>query len=80
MGSIFFRNLNNWEVDEAERLFLRLGTKKLFAGLEDKPQWEETKNGDFSTKVMYKVLENGPSFAFPSVNIWGVQVQPKLCL
>ena len=43
--------------------------KKLFAELEDKPRWEETKSGDFSAKSMYKVLEDDPSFAFPSVSV-----------
>ena len=40
----------------------------------DKPWWEETKSGDFSTKAMYKVLEVGHSFTFPSAKIWGVFV------
>ena len=34
---IFFRHRNDWEVGEVERLFLRLGSKKLFAELDDKP-------------------------------------------
>ena len=78
MGSLFCRHLNDWEVDKEERLFLWLGTKILFMELDDKPRWEETKSGDFSTKAMYKLLEAGSSFAFPSANIWGVLVQPKL--
>ena len=48
--------------------------------IDDKPRWEETKNGDFSTRAMYKLLEVGSSFVFPSSNIWGVHVQPKLCI
>lgn len=37
---IFFRYLNDWEVSE---VFLRLGVKKLFAKLDDKPWWEGTR-------------------------------------
>ena len=40
---IFCRHLNDWEVDEVEGLFLRLGTKNLFLEGVDKLQWEETK-------------------------------------
>ena len=74
---IFCRHLNDLEVDEVEGLFLRLGTKKLILEGMDKPRWEETKNEDFSTKAMYKVLGVGLYSAFPSANIWRVRVQPK---
>ena len=49
---IFFRNLNDWEVEEVVGLFLRLGSKKLFMEIDDKPRWEEMKNGDFSTRAL----------------------------
>ena len=44
---IFYRHLNDWEVDEVESLFLRLGTNKLFLEGMDKTRWVETKIGDF---------------------------------
>ena len=65
--------------EEVVSLFLRLGSKKLFMEIDDKPQWEETKNGVFSARAMYKLLEVGSPSVFPSGNIWGVRVQPKLC-
>ena len=74
---IFYRHLNDWEVDEVDGLFSRLGSKNLFLEGVDKLRWEEIKSGDFSTKAMYKVLEAGHSFAFPLANIWGVRIQPK---
>ena len=49
--------------------FLRLGSKKLFMKIDDKPRWEETKNGDFSTRAMYKLLEADSPYVFPSGNI-----------
>ena len=61
-----------------EVLFLRLGIKKLFLEGVDKPWWEETNSGNFSTKAMYKVLEADHSFVFPSANFWGVHAQPKI--
>ena len=49
---IFIRHLNDWEVGEVKRIFLRLGSKKLYEELDDKPRWEETKSANFSTKAM----------------------------
>ena len=40
----------------------------------------ETKHSEFTIKAMYKVLDAIPTISFPSANIWGVRVQPKIYL
>ena len=47
--------------------------------IDDKPRWEETKKGDFSTRAIYKLLEANSPYVFPSGNILGVRVRLKLC-
>ena len=59
------RHLNDWEVDEVEGLFLRLGTKNLFLEGVDKPRWEETQSRGFSTKAMYWCWRLALTLLFP---------------
>ena len=48
-------------------------------GLEDTVRWEGSRNGVFTVKSVYKMLEQRPSVLFPWKCIWRNYAQPKLC-
>ena len=45
---------------------------------EDGVRWFESKDGKFSVKSLYKVLEPDSSVFFPIKIIWNSWVQPKI--
>ena len=45
---------------------------------EDGVRWFESKDGKFSVKSLYKVLEPESSVCFPMKIIWNSLVQPKI--
>ena len=51
-------------------LFLTTKVKKVIEGLDDTIWWEGLRNGVFSVKSLYKILEQRPSISFPWKCIW----------
>ena len=47
---------------------------------EDRVRWLVSKDGNFSVKSLYKVLESDSSVCFPMKIIWNSWVQPKISL
>ena len=74
----FSRPLNDWEVGSAERFLPCLDEMRVHKDDEDKVLWTETKNGKYTLKSLYMVLESGSSISFPWSNIWKAWVHPRV--
>ena len=66
----FIRLFNYWELEDVERPLLQLRDKKVIKGLGDTFQWKRARNGVFSVKSLYKMLEQRPSVSFHWKCIW----------
>ena len=53
----FTRSFNDWELVEVENLLGRLGGERVLLDEEAEVRWLESKDGNFSIKSLYKVLE-----------------------
>ena len=49
------------------------------SGVEDKVLWNGQKNGPFSVKSLFKVLEPAPLVYFPANTIWHPKLKPRIC-
>ena len=74
----FIRPLNDWEVDEVERLLLWLGGKRVNLVEDDGVLWPPTKSGKFYIKSLYKALGPESSVYFPMKIIWNSYAQQKI--
>ncbi|RVX11584.1 LINE-1 retrotransposable element ORF2 protein [Vitis vinifera] len=72
----FSRPFNDWEV---ERLLLIIRGRRLNPLLEDCLLWKETKDGIFSVKSLYGILDSRRGVQFPINIIWNPCVPTKVC-
>ncbi|RVW35452.1 putative ribonuclease H protein [Vitis vinifera] len=75
----FSRPFNEWEVEEVERLLLIIWGRRLNPLLEDSLLWKETKDGIFSVKSIYSILDSRRGVQFPINIIWNPCVPTKVC-
>ncbi|KAJ9696951.1 hypothetical protein PVL29_008942 [Vitis rotundifolia] len=75
---LFTRAFNDWEIESVERLLQKIHVCRVQRDEEDKVIWTVSKNGAFSVKSLYSILERGGSSLFPSKSIWRVRVPPKV--
>ena len=75
---VFSRSFNDWEMEDVESFLGRIGEKRVTKGVEDTIRWVEAKNGMFSIKSMYNVLQQRSVISFPWKCIWKNCVQPKV--
>ena len=66
----FTRPFNVWELVEVENLLGRLCGERVLLDEEDEVRWLKSKDGNFSVKSLYKVLEPNSSVCFPLKIIW----------
>ena len=71
----FSRPFNDWEV---ERFLQVLQNKKIKPSQDDKLLLKEAKEGAFSVKLMYKVLDQSPTNVFPYQSIWNPYVPNRV--
>ena len=55
----FERHFNDWELEEAQRLICAVSTKSLSPLSVDRLRWNGAKDGMFSVKSSYDLLESG---------------------
>ena len=65
-------------MDEVENLLGSLCEERVMLDEEDRVRWSVSKDGKFSVKSLYKVLEPNSSMCFPMKTIWNSWVQPKM--
>ena len=75
---VFSRSFNDWEMEDVESFLGRIGKKRVIEGVEDTVRWAGAKNGMFSVKSMYSVLQQRSVISFPWKCIWKNCVQPKV--
>ncbi|RVW39723.1 LINE-1 reverse transcriptase-like [Vitis vinifera] len=74
----FNRPFNDWELEEVGRLLRCLEGKMVRVDEEDRVRWVESKDGVFSVKSLYRVMQPVSSAWFPSKIIWMSYAQPKI--
>ena len=62
---LFTRPLNDWEVEEVERLISLIGKVTVVDVMEDGLIWKENRDVFFSVKSMYKALRPRCPKSFP---------------
>ena len=80
LESSFFRPFNDWELEEVNNFLTCLSRTKVQPSLEDKVRggWKK-KNGLFSVKSMFKVLDSASHGYFPVNIIWQPKIQSRMC-
>ncbi|RVW23454.1 putative ribonuclease H protein [Vitis vinifera] len=74
----FSRPFNDWEVEEVERLLVIIRGRRLNPLAEDCLLWKETKDGIFSVKSLYSILDSRRGVQFPINIIWNPCVPTKV--
>ncbi|RVW50222.1 Threonine--tRNA ligase, mitochondrial 1 [Vitis vinifera] len=74
----FSRPFNDWEVEEVERLLVIIRGRRLNPLAEDCLLWKETKDGIFSVKSLYSILDSRSGVQFPINIIWNPCVPTKV--
>ena len=74
----FTRYFNDWEMDEVQN-FINLISRKKNQLERDKLLWKRNKNGIFSIKANFKLLEGWNLKSVPLKVLWNGCVPPKVC-
>ena len=75
---LFSRAFNDWEIEMVEHFMLKIQAFRVQREDEDRVVWTTSKNGVFSVKLSYSILELGDSHLFPCNSIWRVNIPPKV--
>ena len=59
-------------------LLLRLQGRRVYSDVEDQVVWTKSKDGRFSVKSLYKVLEPESQGDFPTRVIWNSMMPPRV--
>ena len=71
------RSFNDRELEDLENFLLTLQGKRVFLGKEDNMFLKEVKEGCFSRKFLYEVLDHTSTVLFPYRYIWNSYVPTK---
>ena len=74
----FEKHFNDWELEEAQRFICIVSTKSLSPLLDDRLRWNGAKDGTFSVKSSYDLLEGGRQQLVPFKMIWNPLVPTKV--
>ena len=78
-GSLtFFRSFNDWKFDEILCLLNTIQGKQIIESQKDLMFFKETKNGNFSVKLLFKALDQFENVVFPYKFIWNSWVPSKV--
>ncbi|RVX07327.1 hypothetical protein CK203_022644 [Vitis vinifera] len=75
---LFARAFNDWEIDLVERLLQKIQAFRVQREEEDRVIWTASKDGAFSVRSLYSMMEPGGLSLFPSERIWRTRVPPKV--
>ena len=74
----FIRSFNDWELDEILSLLNTIQEKQIIENQEDLTFFKETKNGNFSVKLLFKAMDRSENVVFPYKFIWNSWVPTKV--
>ena len=74
----FLRLFNDWELDQVYSLLSTIQEKMVFPEEKDKLMWNPSKDGCFSVKSLYGVLEGRREGLFPRKMIWNSCLHTKV--
>ena len=74
----FEKHFNDWELEEAQRFICIVNTKSLSLLSDDRLRWNRAKDGMFSVKSSYDLLEGGRQQLVPVKMIWNPLVPTKV--
>ena len=66
----FIRSFNDWELEEIISLLNTIQGKQIIESQEDLVFLKETKNGNFSVKLLFKAMDRYENVVFPYKFIW----------
>ena len=75
---LFARAFNDWEIILLERLLQKIQAFRVQREEEDRVIWTASKDGVFSVRSLYSMMEPGGLSLFPSERIWRARVPPKV--
>ena len=74
----FERLFNDWEMEEVQRFMITVNSKTLRFHSSDRLRWKETKDGIFTVKSSFDLLEGGIQQLVPVKMIWNSIVPTKV--
>ena len=75
---IFLKSFNDWELDQVYSLLNALLSSRVQLEVHDRLVWEVSKDGLFSVKLYYNVLEINRVELFPSKMVWNSCIPKKV--
>ena len=75
---IFLKSFNDWELDQVYSLLNALLSSRVQLEVHDRLVWEVSKDGLFSVKSYYDVLEINRVELFPSKMVWNSCIPKKV--
>ena len=74
----FIKSFNDWELDEILSLLNTIQGKQIIESQEDLMFFKETKNENFSVKLLFKAMDRYENVVFPYKFIWNFWVPTKV--
>ena len=74
----FERHFNDWEMEEVQKFICIVNSKNLRPQSRGKLRWKETKDGIFTVKSSFDLLEGGRQQLVPVKMIWNSIVPTKV--
>ena len=74
----FRRHFHDWELEEVQGFLGTVNSQSISPNLSDRIWWKEAKNGSFSVKTCFDLLEGGIQQSVPIKMLWDPIVPTKV--
>ena len=74
----FGRHFHDWELEEVQGFLGTVNSQSISPNLSDRIRWKEAKNGSFSVKTWFDLLEGGRQQSVPIKMLWNPIVPTKV--
>ena len=72
------RHFHDWELEEVQGFFATVNPQRINPNLTDRFWWKKAKNGSFSVKTCFELLEGGSQQSVPIKMLWNPTVPTKV--
>ena len=74
----FRRHFHDWELEEVQGFLATVNSQSISPNLSDRIWWKKEKNGSFSVKTCFDLLEGGSQQSVPIKMLWNPIVPTKV--
>ena len=74
----FGRHFHDWELEEVQGFLATVSPQSINPNLTDRFWWKKEKNGSFSVKTCFELLEGGSQQSVPIKMLWNPTIPTKV--